>query len=517
MIRRGILVLAAFGVLLGAQWDDIVHRDSYFEPSDRLGGIGIDRERFTEALLAERTRQMIDSQTFSIMREPFAVAGAERITAPRLQALFRRASDSSGLPVNLLEAVAYLESWGDSRAESPAGPRGIMQISDATARRIGLKITYATRYRVTKERVLVRRKGRKPAYRTVRKKTPYTVLVRDDRLAPERAIPAAATYLAQMERRFGGRDWAVFAYHCGEGCVSEMQSITARARGVTNPPTVSQMFFLGSPAYNRELYEAVDRQMQRDYSPTYWFRVMRAQQLLQLWRDDPRGFRGLADDYRSKLAPAPRAPHRLSVWLKTTDLVYKSCEDIISDHSGRLAAALDDPAYFGYTLRRTGPHAIGWADRNRQQYYLQASPSALGALTYIAYETRRLFDDLKPAGERWQPLEVASLVEPMDYRGRLGGAPDQPEFLAHCTGQVFDLSTAGLPAGEREALRFVLDDMGWDGYLGFIDERGSRIHIGPAPTARDFFAKVFDEAVRTRQKDTVPQVSAQKTGDTHPE
>ena len=40
------------------------------------------------------------------------------------------------------------------------------------------------------------------------------------------------------------------------------------------------MFFLGSPSYNRDLYEAVSRHMLRDYSPTYWFRIMRAQQLL---------------------------------------------------------------------------------------------------------------------------------------------------------------------------------------------------------------------------------------------
>jgi hypothetical protein len=244
---------------------------------------------------------------------------------------------------------------------------------------------------------------------------------------------------------------------------------------------------------------------------------MRAQQLLQLWRDDPRGFRSLAEDYRSQLAPAPRAPHRLSVWLKTSDLVYRTCEDMISGQNGRLATALDNPALFGYTLRKTGTNAIGWADRERQQYYLQASPSALGALTYISYETRRLFDEMKPARETWEPLEVTSLVEPMDYRSRLGGAADQTEFLAHCSGQFFDISTAGLPAGEREALRFVLDDMGWDGYLGFIEERASRVHIGPAPTAREFFAKIFDEALQTRQQKDIPQVSAQhKAGDPLP-
>jgi hypothetical protein len=77
--------------------------------------------------------------------------------------------------------------------------------------------------------------------------------VRDDRLSPERAIPAAAVYLAGLERQFGGRDWAIFAYHCG-GCVSEMHELTRRAQGVPqNDVSVARMFFTCSPPYNREL------------------------------------------------------------------------------------------------------------------------------------------------------------------------------------------------------------------------------------------------------------------------
>ena len=498
MFRIGVLLLAACGA--GLPHPEDAGGSSYFEPANRLDGIGVDRGNLSGILLAARTERMVESQTFGIMRDPQAVAGAQRITAPRLQAMFRKASAASGLPASLIEAVAYLESWGGAQAESPAGPRGIMQVAEATARRIGLRVSYATRHKTSRERVLVKRAGGKPVYRTVRKKISYTVLVRDDRLLPERAIPAAAKYLAQMEQRYGGRDWAVFAYHCGEGCVSEMLALTRQARGATNPPTVAQMFFLGSPVYNRPLYEAVRRQMQRDYSPTYWFRVMRAQQLLQLWRDDPDGFRRLAEDHRSQLISTVRAPHRLSVWLKSGDLAYRSCEDIISDRSGRLAQALDAPGFLGYTLRKTGPGAIGGRDPERQQYYVQAAPSALGTLIYLAYETRRMYEALDRGGETWAPIEVTSLVEPLGYRQGLNGGAGQPELLAHCTGQVFDIDISGLPRGEQEALRFILDDMGWGGYLGFIEEtRGSsRIHIGCSPSGREFFSQVFDEAVRAR-------------------
>ena len=122
-----------------------------------------------------------------------------------------------------------------------------MQISEATGRSMGLRVTYARRYKVTRERVQVRRKGRKPVWRTVRKKTPYTVLVRDDRMYPDRAIPAAAAYLARLEQKFGGRDWAVFAYHCGEGCAADMQALTGRARGLRNAPHRGADVFSGQP------------------------------------------------------------------------------------------------------------------------------------------------------------------------------------------------------------------------------------------------------------------------------
>src|SRR6266496_1954101 len=170
----------------------------HFVPSHRVSGIGVARDDIATAALSARADLMIESQTFGIMREAQALPGARRITKdPTLQALFRSAAASSGLPATLLEAIAYLESWGDAKAQSSAGPRGIMQISAATAASMGLKVGYATRYRVMRDKVPVKVKGKsKPVYKTVSRRIPYKVPVRDDRLLPERAIPAAARYLA---------------------------------------------------------------------------------------------------------------------------------------------------------------------------------------------------------------------------------------------------------------------------------------------------------------------------------
>ena len=86
----------------------------YFVPSHRLPGIGAGRRELTEETLARRIEAMIQAQTFSIMREPQAMPGARRIYAPGLQRLFRDAGRRSGFPVSVLQAIAYLESWGNS-------------------------------------------------------------------------------------------------------------------------------------------------------------------------------------------------------------------------------------------------------------------------------------------------------------------------------------------------------------------------------------------------------------------
>jgi len=95
----------------------------------------------------------------------------------------------------LIEAICYLESWGDPNAQSSTGPKGIMQISAATAVSMGLKVTYATRYKTSREKVPVKGKRGKTTYKTVTRKTPYKVLVRDERALPDVAMRAPAVQL----------------------------------------------------------------------------------------------------------------------------------------------------------------------------------------------------------------------------------------------------------------------------------------------------------------------------------
>jgi len=425
---------------------------------------------------------MIQSQTFVIMREPQAAPGAQRVSNPRLERLFRAAERRSGFPASVLQAMAYLESWGLPNAQSPAGPRGIMQISEGTAKRMGLRITYARRHHVTKTRVAVRRHG-KLVYRTVRHKSTYTVLVRDDRLRPDRAIPAAAMYLATLERRYGGRDWAIWAYHCGEGCIADLLTVARRTPGLEGAASVAKLFFGCNPAWNRDLCGAIQQAMERDYSPTYWFRVMRAQQLLRMYDEDPPAFHDLLAEYRYPEDLAARAPDRLSVWLKPLDLVRDAALGVAGPGEDGLVTALQDPEFLGYRL---DPRLYAEA---RDAWRAKAMPSTIGTLAYVAFETRRLYKAWVPE-EAFLPLDVTALLVPKE--------DDVPgtRLMDHAHGQVFDLSLADLPTHEQDCLRFVLDDLGWNGDLGFIQAPpGTAIlHIGCSPTSRDFFTRVFEDA-----------------------
>ena len=80
---------------------------------------------------------------------------------PELEPLFRKAAEKYAIPWTLLAAQAYQESHWNRRAKSPTGVRGIMMLTLATAKEMGV----------------------------------------DSRLDPEQSIMGGARYLASLERR----------------------------------------------------------------------------------------------------------------------------------------------------------------------------------------------------------------------------------------------------------------------------------------------------------------------------
>jgi hypothetical protein len=50
-----------------------------------------------------------------------------------------------------------------------------------------------------------------------------------------------------------------------------------------------------------------------------------------------------------------------------------------------------------------------------------------------------------------------------------------------------------------------LNDLGWAGYLGFVDEDSTNLHIGASPSSRDFFTSVFHESVGKKAEEVTNQ------------
>ncbi|MCM5703987.1 membrane-bound lytic murein transglycosylase MltF [Larsenimonas salina] len=61
-----------------------------------------------------------------------------KTTLPRYEALFKEASDDTGLDWKLLAALGYQESHWNPNAVSPTGVRGLMMLTRPTARRMGI-------------------------------------------------------------------------------------------------------------------------------------------------------------------------------------------------------------------------------------------------------------------------------------------------------------------------------------------------------------------------------------------
>src|SRR5579862_4583619 len=78
-----------------------------FIPTHKLPGLGLSRQQMTEQVLETRVQEMVEAQTFAIMRDPRATVGAQRILNPQLQKIFLDAERKSGVPAPLLSAIAY--------------------------------------------------------------------------------------------------------------------------------------------------------------------------------------------------------------------------------------------------------------------------------------------------------------------------------------------------------------------------------------------------------------------------
>jgi membrane-bound lytic murein transglycosylase F len=98
-------------------------------------------DTFFARIRRDGTLQRLIERYFSYAQVPRLDAGVfqDRIKSllPQYRALFQRAQEATGVDWRLLAAMAYQESQWDAQATSETGVRGLMQLTEETARQLG--------------------------------------------------------------------------------------------------------------------------------------------------------------------------------------------------------------------------------------------------------------------------------------------------------------------------------------------------------------------------------------------
>ena len=188
-----------------------------------------------------------------------------------------KAAKKYGFDPYILRGILYLEGRGEKDLVSGASCAGIAQFYPPTARGFGLKVSrsWRTFYNAYENERNPARKAKKWA-----KLQKY-----DERFNPQKAIYAAAHYLAYLRDKYEGIDYAIAAYHMGEPNLDK--ALRAYRLGWKAPEHFSWFELIMDVAPNRHpntfafLHDRLE-----DESWTYYFRVMASKDACWLWRND---------------------------------------------------------------------------------------------------------------------------------------------------------------------------------------------------------------------------------------
>ena len=182
------VIASGFGEA-GAFWQDKIIRDRTADNFIRLRQPARASAEFRLACATDAPRLVAGSFT---MPDLIAACSGAETSSYRQSSLISSLKEifrDEGVPHNFIW-LAEVESSLNPEAESKAGAVGLFQLMPATAERFGLQL--------------------------------FPV---DDRKTPDKSARAAACYLRQLYKEFGGWALALAAYNAGEGRVSRTMKL----------------------------------------------------------------------------------------------------------------------------------------------------------------------------------------------------------------------------------------------------------------------------------------------------
>jgi hypothetical protein len=222
-----------------------------------------------------------------------ALATAARVAAFRPQ--IEAATRGTGIDPNLVEGIVFVESAGRPYVLAGAdasSAAGLTQILASTGQALlGMHVDLA---RSRKALVKVGNSGSPAQFaRALR-----GLVKVDDRFSPRKALAGTVRYLQAAQRRFGRADLAVVSYHMGIGNLQHVLDDYDGGRAVP----YAQLYFDTAPDRHASAYRLLTSF--GDQSSLYYWRVLGAVQILQLYRSNRAALRRLASLQNSRASTA---------------------------------------------------------------------------------------------------------------------------------------------------------------------------------------------------------------------
>jgi soluble lytic murein transglycosylase-like protein len=392
------------------------------------------------------------------------IATARRVA--HFRPLINRAARPAGFDPNAIEAMVFLESAGRPdviAGNDPADASGLTQILAETGRNLlGMHVNLAASRRLTKKI------ARTTAAKRVRKLEAARRRV-DARFDPAKAIVATVRYLTIARRDLGRDDLAVTSYHMGIG---NLQDVLRDYAGGGNTKQLSyvRVYFDSSPLRHRAAYSLLSRF--GDDSMNYYWKVLAAEQIMQLYRTDPSRLEHLSALQNAR-ASAEEVLHPEGSTPK-----YADPAAIAAAVSARQLVTLpNDPGRYGF---RVDPLLGQFAARlhRRRSLYRHLRPEALGLLVYLAAGTREI-------GGKATPLSVTSAVRDEEYQRLVAAANIEAThgYSLHTTGFTFDIRRSYSSHREALAFQFMLDRLQALNMIAWVREPEA-IHVTVSSAAR---------------------------------
>ncbi len=426
--------------------------------------------------LAERATFGLSQPLY--VRSPGGVfATARRTEAFRPQV--ENAVSGTEFDADLLEAIVFLESGGRPdviAGDDPVNASGLTQILAETAQNfLGMAVDLDLSRSLTVRIAGAVRRGNLERAERLRERRREI----DARFDPKSALAGTIRYLTTARELLGRDDLAVVSYHMGIGNLSDVLLAYAGAnRGTDVPGLVEEndlswvrVFFDTAPDRNGEAHQLLARL--GDDSPTYYWRVLAAREIMRLYRDDPDRLQelDLLHGAKSSAEEALHPPFETERFADEVELQQAWDEQT-------LHPLPNEPARLGFAIDPAMGELAPKLGQSRDLYRgLRAESLAL--LVYMAGRVKEL-------SGATQPLRVTSTLRDDGYQDLL--RKSNPEathrYSLHTTGYAFDVARNYASGEQALAFQFLLDDLAARGLIAWIREP-SAIHIAVARDAEE--------------------------------